>query len=138
ILTVKLPANISQETIETKLAEAGHDTENKKATDEVYEALPECCFYRTASGSAIDQQSINGVVLNEDNKGNFKPLHGATIVWINSGKGTMSDENGFFTILPEDPNDRLLISYAGYTSDTLEISNMNDIQIILGSNNTLQ
>jgi len=31
------------------LAEAGHDTEKVKATDESYNSLPACCKYRTAT-----------------------------------------------------------------------------------------
>ena len=32
--------------IHKKIAEAGHDTEQEKAPDDVYEALPACCLYR--------------------------------------------------------------------------------------------
>ena len=34
------------ETINSKIAEAGHDTKIIKATDEAYEGLHPCCKYR--------------------------------------------------------------------------------------------
>ena len=40
------PAKISLEKIENKIVAVGHDLENKKAKDIVYNALPTCCLYR--------------------------------------------------------------------------------------------
>ena len=37
------PAVIKPEEMHSRVAAAGHDTELKKAKDEVYNALPECC-----------------------------------------------------------------------------------------------
>lgn len=141
ILTLSYnPGLVSAETIQEKIAEAGHDTEYKKATDEAYNALPDCCHYRDVGSdhSASDNLKINGIVLSEDHKGKFSPLPGATITWLTSGKAVTSDENGAFSIHPEEANDKLIVSYAGYTSDTLSITNMNDVQIILGSNHVLK
>lgn len=36
----------SMENIEVAIAKAGHDTPNKKAADDVYNNLPDCCKYR--------------------------------------------------------------------------------------------
>lgn len=137
LLTLQLDAPEDLEKIQQAIADAGHDTEKYKAADEVYETLPDCCLYRTSENPDNGSHGINGIILTEDDKGNLKPLQDATIVWIKSGKGTLSDENGYFIIYPEDPDDLLLISYAGYTPDTLKVENMNDIQVILGSNQVL-
>jgi hypothetical protein len=40
------PSKTSLEKIENRIVEAGHDLENKKANDAVYNALPSCCHYR--------------------------------------------------------------------------------------------
>jgi hypothetical protein len=32
--------------LEKSLADAGHDNEKYKATDDVYSKLPKCCLYR--------------------------------------------------------------------------------------------
>lgn len=47
VLVVVFDENTAtQEDIEVAIAEAGHDTPNHKATDEVYNELPDCCKYR--------------------------------------------------------------------------------------------
>jgi copper chaperone CopZ len=40
---------IKREQIEDAIVAQGYDTEGKKAQDEVYNALPKCCKYRTGS-----------------------------------------------------------------------------------------
>lgn len=40
---------ISREKIEDLIVQQGYDTEAKKANNEVYNALPKCCKYRTES-----------------------------------------------------------------------------------------
>ena len=39
-------AKTTTEKIQKAVANVGHDTEKYKATDEVYNKLPECCLYR--------------------------------------------------------------------------------------------
>src|SRR6188474_2715684 len=65
----------------------GHDTELEKAKDAVYNELPECCHYRKKevienslqTADAVDHSGkIKGVVLEEDKKGSFRPLPGAS------------------------------------------------------------
>lgn len=40
------PEKVELDKIEQEIAKAGHDTENYKADDKVYENLPKCCNYR--------------------------------------------------------------------------------------------
>jgi periplasmic mercuric ion binding protein len=40
-----VPAKISNDEIQKKIAGIGHDTEKYKATEEAYENLPGCCHY---------------------------------------------------------------------------------------------
>jgi len=44
-LTVETSDNISPESILKKVAEAGHDNEKYRSSDETYETLPGCCHY---------------------------------------------------------------------------------------------
>src|ERR1700741_4794596 len=47
LLTVSsAPSKITTDKIHTKIAAVGHDTNLKKASDAVYNALPSCCHYR--------------------------------------------------------------------------------------------
>src|SRR3954469_21879295 len=95
-------AHISLEKINNKIAAAGHDTYYKKADDADYYALPKCCYYRqfnsmadmkhakdstadTTSNVAVTNETaqyVKGVVLEEDKKGAFRPLTGASVVWL--------------------------------------------------------
>src|SRR5688500_12703877 len=115
------PARVSQAKNHNKIAAAGHDTDVKMADDVDYQALPACCKYRdmksmdemvsrqTATTSAgidsagvtslsVTPQLVRGVVLEEDNKGSFRPLTGATVGWLGSSHATLTDEHGVFSI----------------------------------------
>ena len=145
------PSKTTLQKIQQRILDAGHDVEDKKADDAVYKALPACCAYRqgnemngmqhdadTASSMQPDmsQHLIKGVVLEEDSKGSFKPLAGASIKWLNTKKGTVTDENGVFSI--EHTGERLIISYTGYRSDTISVIPTNDLKIILANGATLK
>ena len=83
---------------------------------------------------SITAQDINGTVLDEKNN----PLINATIYFINSTQGTISDENGRFTINHTDIVDkRLITSFIGFTNDTTHIKENNTVTIKLISNNDL-
>lgn len=43
-----------------------------------------------------------------------EPLAGASVIVLESGKGTQTDAEGFFTLRNVEPTQHLLISYAGY------------------------
>ena len=81
----------------------------------------------------IDEQAgkIKGVVLEEDKKGSFKPLPGASVIWLGTNKGTLTDSAGIFFIQRDDNTGRLVISYAGYTADTITITDTKELKIIL-------
>ena len=41
------PSKVKSDDVQKKIAAVGHDTPKFKATDQVYNALPGCCKYRT-------------------------------------------------------------------------------------------
>ena len=146
---------ISLEKINNKIVDVGHDTYYKKADDADYNALPKCCYYRqltsmagvnhakdstapTASNDiATDAtaQYIKGVVLEEDKKGAFKPLTGASVIWLGTSTGTTTDENGVFNI--KHAGERLVISYTGFMPDTIAAFPTKDLKIILANGTQL-
>ncbi|MGF2413950.1 MAG: TonB-dependent receptor domain-containing protein [Ferruginibacter sp.] len=171
------PAQITIDKIENKIVASGHDLENKKANDKVYDALPVCCHYREIENMATDAgihaiktttadsavvatvktdsaiaaviepviaapkasgHFIKGVVLEADKKGAFNPLNGASVIWLHSKEGVKTDSTGVFLIAHEGNNDKLIISYAGYQPDTIAITDMNELKIILAANNQLK
>ncbi|PUZ27296.1 TonB-dependent receptor [Chitinophaga costaii] len=49
-----LPQQVNLTTIQDKIIAAGHDLENRKASDNAYNALPSCCHYRESTDAAAD------------------------------------------------------------------------------------
>ena len=50
------PDSTSLHKIEMAIANAGHDTEMHKASDEVYNKLPACCKYERMKGEGMDHK----------------------------------------------------------------------------------
>lgn len=158
ILTVSYDqSKLSFEKINSRLTSVGHDTYYKKAKDLLYYSLPKCCYYREMenmnesksdgiilpTSTAIDTQRLNvsnqhritGVVLEEDNKGSFKPLAGASVIWLGTNTGITTDENGAFRLNKN--GERLIISFTGFKPDTISISATNEVKVILATGRQL-
>ncbi len=66
-----------------------------------------------------------------------EPLEEAIVKWINTTKGTITDDKGFFVISRKNIVDfRLVISYTGYTTDTVEVGERAFVEIIINPNAT--
>lgn len=79
-------------------------------------------------------QSVKGKITNEMGA----PLQGASITWINSKKGTATNEAGEFTInLPKREPYTLLISFVGYKTDTIQVADTSFIQVALTEKSAL-
>jgi hypothetical protein len=131
------------EQIQDKIAAAGHDTELKKAKDETYNALPECCHYREMTSDAAiavvdssDQSVLRGIVV-ENANGQVNPLAGATLTWAGDNGTTISNPHGEFMLKRPADARRLVISYAGFKTDTVTIGELNDIQVSLNKKENL-
>jgi outer membrane receptor for ferrienterochelin and colicin len=90
------------------------------------------------TGSVSDKHILRGVVLEDDHKGNFRPLVGASAIWLETKKGGTTDSNGVFAIDYEDKAHKLVISHSGFISDTMDISDYNLVKIIMSSNKQLK
>jgi outer membrane receptor for ferrienterochelin and colicin/copper chaperone CopZ len=144
------PADISLEGIHKHIAGIGHDTEKEKAEQKVYESLPDCCRYRDLTGTHGEDEGaeehgeegapavVRGVVLEEDNKGNFKPLEGATAMWLGTTKGVATNAEGVFTLPYEPGQEKLVISYAGRKADTLQVDDHGQVKVVMASGKELK
>ena len=80
------------------------------------------CF----SFKQFSQENLEGKILfSEDGKD--YPVMGATVKWINTDKGTISNENGDFKLQRDSKTDLIVISYVGFQTDTLSVKNINYI-----------
>lgn len=83
---------------------------------------------------ALSAQIISGKITNEVQA----PLEGATVTWFGNKKGTFTNEVGEFTInLPKKTPYTLLISYVGYKTDTLQVTDTSFIQVSLTEQSSL-
>ncbi len=127
------PAKTTQDQIQKKIAEAGHDNGDYKADDEVYNNLPDCCLYDRHSpgrGGEKKQYTLTGVVLKETAKGKFDPIPFATVTNLHSQEFDATDSSGVFTIQTEIPA-QLLITYVGFEPDTIRLNSSDNLTIIL-------
>ena len=163
-------SQVSLEKIKNRIVAVGHDLEDRKAVNSIYNALPKCCLYREI-GTAVNglnhdpvsaktqdtktadsvlntlpanndvvqpAKIIKGIVLEEDNKGKFKPLSNASIFWLNTGRGVITDSAGFFSIRQDSISRVMVVSYAGYQSDTIFTNAADELKIVLASNKQLK
>lgn len=82
-------------------------------------------------------QKLMGVVVETDPKGVEQPLAGANVYWSGTTKATTTKDNGVFLIDRVPNNDKLVISFVGYTSDTVVITDQTNIKVELRSNQVL-
>lgn len=88
-------------------------------------------FILTLSASTLLQaQQLTGKVVDKSNPD--QPLVGANVVWLQTNTGTATDAAGKFTLsLADAVKPALVISYVGYTPDTVSVSGLNSITIAL-------
>jgi len=83
-------------------------------------------------------QKLLGVVFEKDKNGKEQPLPRANVRWLGTSLGTATRDNGVFLIDRTTESNRLVISYVGFVTDTLQVNDENNIKIELKSNETLQ
>jgi outer membrane receptor for ferrienterochelin and colicin len=73
------------------------------------------------------QNTLKGIVL-EKIEGQDEPVYGANVFWLNHNIGRVTNEDGEFSIPYKPAYKKLVITYVGYQTDTLDINNNSDIQ----------
>ena len=90
------------------------------------------------SNAELFSQNLTGVV-NGDNDNKKEPLEGAVLKWINTKKGTATDEKGKFELGSEGISDkRIVVSNIGYKTDTINVSGKLVLEVILIQNTTTE
>ena len=80
------------------------------------------------------QETLSGTILYKLNQDNY-PLEGASIYWLNTNKGTITNFSGDFKIEKTDETDLLVISYIGFLSDTLRVKSSPIIHFLKSDEN---
>jgi len=75
----------------------------------------------------LAQTSLKGMIMDAQNSKDNLGVSGATVNWLGTSIGAITNNKGWFTI-PYDPQyKKLIVSYIGYKTDTIIISNTTPI-----------
>src|SRR5688572_28182697 len=77
------------------------------------------------------QDTLQGVVAEENEKGHITPLIGVNVYWLGTTTAAVTDTNGVFSIACMHETHQLVVSYVGYQADTLQIENHEYVTIVL-------
>src|SRR5688572_26846105 len=83
-------------------------------------------------------QQLMGLVTQRDEQGLEEAVAGANVYWLGTTTGTTTGSNGVFRIDRVAGNDRLVVSFIGFTSDTLTITTETNVKVELKSLQQLQ
>ncbi len=85
------------------------------------------------SGLQAQQMSkyIEGRVTENSGQGDEMPLIGANVYWLNTLAGTTTDPDGNFKLKRFPGETHLVVSYVGYQSDTIDVSDQEHISVEL-------
>jgi len=133
------------------LSQAGYDNELSKASDIAYDELAACCQYRDfneyeaslyqISFDTIPIQShevklspfITGTIYSQESETEILPLIGATVQYVGRTAGGSTDSDGHFEIGRLSDVGQIVISYVGFESDTIDISQINEVSHVMNS-----
>ena len=140
--------NFNENQLHQNLADVGHDTEKIKASDEVYDSLHACCKYRPENLSSENEETsyipsnegieLIGKVFAADENNELQPLYSANVYWANTTIGTITDENGQFSLRKIPKTNWLVVSFIGMGSDTLNMEGLSNVHIQLENDITLE
>lgn len=83
------------------------------------------------------QETVTGKVAEATSTGDGLPLAGASVYWLNSPLGAVTDVDGNFEIPFKKEYDHLIVSYIGFESDTLVIKKTKSVTVFLKASNEL-
>ena len=85
----------------------------------------------------FSQEKIEGIILETNANRQEIGLPGASVHWLNTSVGTVSNIDGNFTIPYKKEYSKLIISYIGFKTDTLTVNQPQKIAHLLTRANTL-
>lgn len=74
------------------------------------------------------QQFVSGTIYETITNNQEKPLAGANVYWLNSKIGTITNNKGAFEIPFESLYSKLIVSYVGFKSDTITVTQATSIK----------
>lgn len=87
-------------------------------------------FAVLGSFSAIGQNTIRGQVTSDEGEA----LIGVTVAVKNRSIGAATDVNGNFSLSPVSPNDTLVVTYSGYTTQVIPVGDQRVVNVVMTVN----
>lgn len=85
-----------------------------------------------ASAALGEGKGVTGKVYGTDSKGNRTPLPGANVMWLGTVQGTTTNGEGVFSIPQIAGKRKLVVSFIGYTNDTVNVeSSSKMVEVVL-------
>lgn len=96
-----------------------------------------CCVLLAFVCVDVCAQELKGKVI-EQNGEEKTGIPGANVYWLGTKSGVVTDTDGSFKIVRHSVSNKLVVSYMGYKSDTLQVKPVEqNIEVILTSGKTL-
>jgi outer membrane receptor for ferrienterochelin and colicin/copper chaperone CopZ len=77
------------------------------------------------------ENNISGKINELSTNGSLEAVVGASVYWAGTTSGTLSNENGEFQLTKLGETNRLVISFVGYSNDTILINEYNFLELTL-------
>ena len=84
------------------------------------------------------QEKLTGMIMDKNNPKDNLGVFGANVYWLNTSIGATTNEKGWFTIPYNKSYKKLVVSYVGYKTDTLKISDLEPIHHFITLENELE
>jgi outer membrane receptor for ferrienterochelin and colicin len=86
----------------------------------------------------FSQETLTGMIMDKNNPKDNLGVFGANIFWLNTSVGATTDEKGWFKIPYKKNYKKLVVSYVGYKTDTLVITDLEPIHHFISLENELE
>lgn len=95
------------------------------------------CILLLVPSFIFSQEKIEGIIVEITEQKTTIPLPGANVYWLDSTIGATTDINGKFSIPYQENYKKLVVSYVGFTTDTLTVDSNTYIKHALKSTSEL-
>ena len=86
----------------------------------------------------FSQETLTGMIMDKNNPKDNLGVFGANVYWLNTSIGATTDEKGWFQIPYQKNYRKLVVSYVGYKTDTLVITDLEPIHHFITLENELE
>ena len=86
---------------------------------------------------SFSQETLKGMIMDKSNPKDNLGVFGVNVFWLNTTVGGTTDEKGWFQIPYNKNYKKLVVSYVGYKTDTLNITDLEPIHHFITPENEL-